>query len=242
MIQIFIVFHKKIFDDCYKNIPNDVLYKYFTFIAVNKEIPKEYTPDKYKIINEYELPIYDDSFQKRGYNENSAIYHIYANNLHKDYKYIGFFQYDMVFNDNIIDYVHEHLIIEEDKFLNNDIYFSFCERDFYTCIGHGHDQNTYYHIVKDYEKFFNITFDKDKLYPLYNSYIIPVNSYNKIMKWIVQLYNQLYPWCVEYPNPTIFWYLGFIYERVMAFAIGNENLLKIHINVDHVREYTHQCY
>ena len=30
-IQIFIVFHKNIFDECYKLIPDDIIYKYFTF-------------------------------------------------------------------------------------------------------------------------------------------------------------------------------------------------------------------
>ena len=89
-IQIFIVFHKKIFDECYENIPHDILYKYFTFFAVNKNIEKHYTQNKYKIINEWELPIYDKTFQERGYNENSSIYHVYTNNLHKGYKYIGF--------------------------------------------------------------------------------------------------------------------------------------------------------
>ena len=108
-IQIFIVFHKNIFDECYKNIPDYILNKYFTFLAVNKNIPKNYTKNKYKIMNEWELPIYDNTFQERGYNENSAIYHIYINNLHKDYKYIGFFQYDMLFNDNIIDFLQKNI-------------------------------------------------------------------------------------------------------------------------------------
>ena len=65
-IQIFIVFHKNIFDDCYKNIPEDILLKYFTFYAVNENIEKYYTQNKYKIINEWELPIYNNSFQEIG--------------------------------------------------------------------------------------------------------------------------------------------------------------------------------
>jgi len=90
-IQIFIIFHKNIFDECYKNIPEDILSEYFTFYAVNENIEKCYMQNKYKVINEWELSIYDKTFQERGYNENSAIYHIYANKLNKDYKYIGFF-------------------------------------------------------------------------------------------------------------------------------------------------------
>jgi hypothetical protein len=76
MFQIYIIFHKKIFDDCYRAIPDDILQKYFTFIAVNPNIEKEYNP-KYKVTNEWELPIYDPLFQERGYNENSAIYNVY---------------------------------------------------------------------------------------------------------------------------------------------------------------------
>ena len=33
-IQIFIVFHKNIFDDCYKNIPDDILSRKNTFCFI----------------------------------------------------------------------------------------------------------------------------------------------------------------------------------------------------------------
>jgi hypothetical protein len=39
-IHIYIIFHKEIFDDCYKKIPDNILKEYFTFIAVNENIPK----------------------------------------------------------------------------------------------------------------------------------------------------------------------------------------------------------
>jgi hypothetical protein len=55
MIQLFVVFHKYIFDDCYKNIPDHILKKYFTFIAVNPNIEKKYTLNKYKVIIIYLL-------------------------------------------------------------------------------------------------------------------------------------------------------------------------------------------
>ena len=51
MFQIYIVFHKYIFDECYENIPEDILREYFTFIAVNEKIPKNYNANKYKVIN-----------------------------------------------------------------------------------------------------------------------------------------------------------------------------------------------
>jgi len=60
MLKIFVVFHKKIFDECYENVPQELLDKYFTFVAVNKDIPKTYTKGKYNVINEWELVNYDD--------------------------------------------------------------------------------------------------------------------------------------------------------------------------------------
>ena len=39
--QIFVVFHNKIYDECYENIPKELLDKYFTFFAVNNSIEKK---------------------------------------------------------------------------------------------------------------------------------------------------------------------------------------------------------
>jgi hypothetical protein len=226
-IQIFIIFHKNIFDDCYKNIPDYILYKYFTFYAVNKNIPKYYTKNKYKVVNEWELSIYDETFQDRGYNENSAIYHVYANKLHKDYKYIGFFQYDMIFNDNIIEFLQKNITQIPTNF-----YIDI--QDFYFCSYLSwNEPTTLNYIINDYEKFYNKSFRKNGYYPLCNSYIIPTENYEKIMKWVVQLYNKIYPWCIEKPNQSHFGHIGGIYERIMAYAIGEENLYNIKVNVSH---------
>jgi hypothetical protein len=236
-IQIFIVFHKHIFDDCYKKIPNDILYKYFTFIAVNKTIVKTYTPDRYKVINEWELPIYDNSFQERGYNENSAIYHVYANKLHKNYKYIGFFQYDMIFIDNIIDVLKKTMNDTPTYFCYGHHNFNLCYRTIWD-----DNQETVNFIIDDYEKFYNKPFSRNSLYPLWNSYIIPNEIYENTMKWVVQLYDKMYPWCIQYPKKTHFIHIGEIFERVMAYAIGNEKLRSIKINIIHNHNYKKLSY
>jgi hypothetical protein len=236
MIQLFIVFHKNIFDDCYKKIPQEVLNTYFTFYAVNEKIPKNYTKNKYKIINEWELKIYDASFQERGYNENSAIYHIYANKLHKKYKYIGFFQYDMTFNDNIIEFLKIHI---QDK----PVYFPFKAFNYYFC-----DDNFWCaplvtnFIINDYENYFNRKFSTKEIYPLYNSYVLPIETYEKIMKWVTQLYDKMYPWCIQYPCRTHQSCVGGIYERVMAYAIGNEKIPFRELNINHDQSYKHISY
>lgn len=235
-IQIFIVFHKYIFDECYQEIPDDILFKYFTFISVNKKIPKSYTQNKYKIINEWELPIYDNTFQERGYNENSAIYHVYANNLHKDYKYIGFFQYDMTFNNNIIDILQNNINEIPKCFSYNYYNFDFCSYLTWN------EPNTLNYIIKDYQHYYKKKFSKMNEYPLYNSYVIPTETYENIMKWVVQLYDKLYPWCVEEPNASHFEHIGGIYERIMAYAIGEENLLHIMVNISHDDKYKKLSY
>ena len=230
-IQIFIVFHKYIFDECYKNIPDDILYKYFTFYAVNPIIEKHYTSNKYKIINEWKLPIYDKTFQERGYNENSAIYHVYANNLHKDFKYIGFFQYDMKFNNNIIEFLQEN-IKEIPRVYSLGCYsFNFCNYETWN------EQETLKYIINDYVKYNKTEVTNRDNYPLYNSYVMPKETYEKIMRWVVQLYDKLYPWCVEPPNATHYAHIGGIYERIMAFGIGAENLENIVLNVSHDHKY-----
>jgi hypothetical protein len=47
----------------------------------------------------------------------------------------------------------------------------------------------------------------------------------------------MFPWCIQYPKKTYFIHIGEIFERVMAYAIGNENLRSIGINITHYHYY-----
>ena len=227
MIQFFIVFHKYIFDECYKHISKEYLDAYFTFIAVNKSIEKIYT-----IINEWELDNYKPEFQERGYNENSAIYHVYSNNLHAPYTYIGFFQYDMEFNMNSFESILNH------TYSDIPIYLHLCLQDYNFCTyATWKEPHTANFIINDYEAFFHVHFSRNNKYPLLNTYVIPVSMFNKIMPWIVQLYDKLYPWCISPPNQTHFGHIGGIYERIMAFAIGQEQIHSLELNINHDYKY-----
>jgi len=237
-LQIFIVFHKYIFDECYVNIPPDVLYNNFTFVAVNEKIPKKYTENKYKVINEWELSIYDKSFQELGYNENSVLYHVFINNLHVYYDYVGFFQYDMLFKNNVVDYIHNTI-----STINNPIYFAFKLYDFNLCSYQTwNEPTTLDFVIKDYENYYNTTFNKDLQYPLYNSYILPIQTFSVIMGWIVKLYNKIYPWCIQPPNASHFGHIGGIYERIMGFAIAQQNLPFYEINISHNHKFKNISY
>ena len=53
------------------------------------------------------------------------------------------------------------------------------------------------------------------------------------MAWVSQLYDKLYPWAIEPPNATHFGHIGGIYERIMAYAVGEEDLPFVQLNVEH---------
>lgn len=224
MLQFFVVFHDRIYDQSYEDIDQRLLDKYFTFIAVNPSIPKHYTPNKYKVINEWELPNYNADMQKYGYKENSAIYHVWMNKLHEPYSYVGFFQYDMKFSKDtipkILDIIHRS---------SEPIYFSFEPNSFqFIFETWGREINTATRIILDYNVFFNKTFTFTKEYPLWNTFVLPVDFYaNKMMPWISQLYKKLWPWCVQPPNQTHWGHIAGIYERVSAMVIGEENMKQI---------------
>lgn len=229
MLKIFVVFHKKIFDECYENVPQELLDKYFTFVAVNKDIPKTYTEGKYNVINEWELVNYDDEFQKRGYNENSVIYHVIKNGLHKNYKYIGFFQYDMVFTEHSVNTILNEMNSKPTCFYLGAHNYKYCAFD--TC----NEIPTMKFLSMSYEMFYNKEFthsEKDE-YPLFNSYVIPIDTYEKIMEWVITLYTSI----ENKLQQKHFGHVGGIFERVMAFAVGEEKLRMIKLEIEHDHFY-----
>ena len=179
-------------------------------------------------MNEWDLPNHDPTFQERGYLEQSVIYHVYANELHKTYDYVGFFQYDMMFNDNIVDFLVKNIHPTETRYFPLEVYnFEYCHYKT------GCEPPTLDYAVSDYEKFFGVKFNRGAAFPLWNSFILPKSLYTKIMPWITQLYSKMWPWCVSPPNQTHYRHLGGIYERVMAYAISQENMPFIKVDVVH---------
>jgi hypothetical protein len=241
-MQFFVVFHHRLFDECYEKIPPEVLTKYFTFFAVNQAIPKEYTPGKYNILNEWDLPIYDPTMQEKGYRENSAIYHVYANGLHTKYGRVGFFQYDMSFNENIVEKILNYPIdAPVGFFVLNTGLFDFIESSakgyseqmkLLIQLYEQHFSRTIIHIVKSRLPPFKskTIIDRERGYPLLNSYVIPSSLFEKVMQWVVQLY----------PIPEFQVEPALVYEGVMAIALGSEDLQWQKLDVDHDQEFKKQ--
>jgi hypothetical protein len=221
-LEIFVVFHKNIIPESYKELTESEM-KYITFVAVNENIKKDpYDSTKYKVINEWEFPIYDPSLQKNKFNENSVIHHIFKNNRVKT-KYVGFTQYDMCFMKNSINDILSKIEASEKL-----IYFGAELQDYETCFFYTWRDFTFYKnyyifdsLKKGYEILTKKNIDKNKKFPLLNTYIISAETYNKIMPLAIHLYN--------YSINNNFFEHGHnfqdqagIFERVMAFLVGQE--------------------
>ena len=157
---------------------------------------------------------------------------IHANNLHKDYDFIGFFQYDMKFlqKDTM-----QHIITSFEK--NPKTRIEMCSDTFWFCaVKTWGELDSVQFILNDYQRYMQKAFDQHKRFPIYNSYIIPIDSYNRIMKWLVQFYDKFYPEWVSPPHMSHWGHLSGIYERIMAFAVGNEDLVPVHLDVEHNHE------
>jgi hypothetical protein len=238
MTHIFIVFHSKIFHECYSTIPDETLKNNFTFVAVNPKIPKSYKADihknRYNVINEWELPIYNPDLQNLNQRENSVLYHVHANGLHLKYNKIGFFQYDMSFkNINILD-----LLNDTDKTIC-DVYYEtdYDEAFITTWLIPNNDYKTLF--FNDYENHFNKKINFNKKFPLYNSFIVDTAIYSKMMIFLSPIYTK-YHAIFDYDTSA---YMAGIYERYTALVLSQEDIhLRRIQGIDHNLEFKKSAY
>jgi hypothetical protein len=94
-LEIFVIFHDKIYPEMYEDLEEDEK-KCFKFVAVNGA--------KGGDINEWELPIYDPSWQENKWMNGGVNHHIVLNKLITA-DYAGFVQYDMKFKKGSINYI-----------------------------------------------------------------------------------------------------------------------------------------
>ena len=227
-LEIFVVFHKNIYDENYEELTQterDCL----TFVAVNEILPKEYDSSKYRVIEEWTLPQYHPELQQRlRFNENSVLRHVFENNLAKT-DYIGFAQYDMKFPKGSIQEILDKITPappterqpkEEHYFFAETMNY---ERTFYYTLNNAlYIKNILImeHLRGAYEQFRQRKSDRNLNFPILNTYILPTERYKQIMLLVVFLYK-------KYFEDQLFDHinlkdLGGIFERVMAFIIANE--------------------
>lgn len=108
--KIYVTFFKNLYDDHYLvdrtwNPDN------FSFVKVNDRYPMELGENRlpYNILNEHDFPVFRPDLQEKGYCENSVIWHLYKNDVHKAYDYIGFIEYDHVLAENFTQTMQKRL-------------------------------------------------------------------------------------------------------------------------------------
>ena len=198
--KIFVTFFKKLYDDHY-TADNSLNLKNFTFVKVNDEYEMELSSNKldYDVFFEHEFKIYNAELQKKGYHQNSVLYHLYKNNSHKEYDYIGFIEYDHVLINEFCQIIQTTLDnTEEDQiFFFNTFNFSqlwdqgILMNPYRSNKQEGNPRskwNCIKVILDDYNNFFDTNYTLQDLaqkncFPICHAALMPSNIFEKIMKF-----------------------------------------------------------
>jgi len=199
-INIFNIWHNKLFDKCYEDLDDYSLSKINMF-DVNPSYEKIYNKDKkYKIIKEYELQIYDNILQATNYCQTSCLYHVYINrqienfDFFYDNDYIGFIQYDMELASNFIYDIEEKInstennvffysLIADDKLERNFILKPYNNSILEKYNNHFNTNHTY-ESIKNHEK--------SKYFICLHTFVIPTITYMKMMNWYCSISDWLH--------------------------------------------------
>ena len=194
-LHVYSVWHHKIFDHCYEKLDSQSLSK-ITMFDVNSSYQKHYNKNKnYNIICEYELAEYNKVLQATNYCQTSCFYHVYKNQLYKNYSHIGFIQYDMELEKDFITDIESNLVgCRNTIFYNLAIgqggkveYEKLCEP--YT--------NS---VLEQYNKYFNTHFTihgilsnpLSKDFVCLHTFVISTPMYEKMMKWFCSILDWLH--------------------------------------------------
>ncbi len=199
-VNIFNIWHNKLFDNCYEKLDEYSLNKIIMY-DVNSTYQKIYNKNKkYNIIKEYELDNYNNLLQSTNYCQTSCLYHIYLNDKSNKYphlydnNYIGFIQYDMVLDNDFI-YDIEHKINNNE---HNIFFYSLVANDkldrHLICLPYGNS------ILEQYNNHFNTnhTYEtiknhkRSKYFICLHTFVIPINIYIKMMKWYCSISDWLH--------------------------------------------------
>jgi FkbM family methyltransferase len=193
-LQIYNIWHNKLFDNCYEKLDEYSSEKLIMY-DVNLKYNKIYNKDKkYNMLKEYELTNYESLYQDTNYCQTSCFYHVYTNKLYEKSDYVGFIQYDMILESNFI-----YAIEEKINNSQNDIYF-------YSLLD-GNKLNVKFvcnpyekSILQKYNEYFNTnhsyetikTNKKSSNFISLHTFVIPKKTYIKLMSWFVSIKDWLH--------------------------------------------------
>ena len=204
-VNVFNIWHNKLFDKCYEKLDEYSLSK-ITMFDVNPNYEKVYNTNKgYKIVKEYDLSHYNSLFQITNYCQTSCLYHVFKNQLHLNSGYIGFIQYDMdLASDFIYDIetkINTNLEINNNNNNNNNN-----TKFFYTLVVENkldvpmicqpynnsvlEKYNEYFKTNHSYESIKSS--NKSSNFICLHTFVIPVKIYIKMMVWFCSLTDWLH--------------------------------------------------
>jgi hypothetical protein len=182
-LQINVIFHKNIHPNCY-TFSDEILHKYFKFIAVNDKIEK-IIPERFKdlVFHENKFTKYYPACQADGLKENSVLYHFYFNQESmQDIDLIGFFQYDMIISELFIQHINiilnHHKKSPETIFVMQDVVSKDYLQARLTAIQWMNICNIYNHLFKKNHTMEEVYYSE---IPVWNSFILPKKIFNDMM-------------------------------------------------------------
>lgn len=202
--KIFLTFFRSLYDDHY-TIDRTYSPGNFTFVKVNDKYPLEIERNRlaYDIYIEHDFPIYRPDLQEKGYCENSVLYHIYKNGIHRSYDYVGFMEYDHVLTDGFTRTIQKKLdeVGQETIFAFQKFTFRQLWEQGILMNPHRPEKvegkpdskwNSINVILSDYNDFFKTGYGLDRLaakdcFPICHSFLIPSRIFEKIMPFHIAI-------------------------------------------------------
>jgi hypothetical protein len=198
--KLYVIFHKELFRECYKEIPEDVFRRTFTCVAVNEAIEKRYDPwFEPSIIKEYELPHAHPRLQEMRMCESSVLLHLFFNRttLVDPYDFIGCFHYDMIIKPKAFEQIEEICSVAQSPF--NTVFYvtkaygfshfgsSFNKIMKEECLSH----DGWFDILSKYNAFFGTQHQYDMVVfddiPINHCFIVHTDLFKKITPFVISV-------------------------------------------------------
>ena len=113
-VDFFLVTYDRLYDKVIKNLSLKEL-DHVTCYNIQKKVTKNISPLIQKQINEWELPWNTYDYQTKQFYEYGAIIHLYKNqHLLENTTHVGLLHYDVIYNVNSINEIHEELVKNQD--------------------------------------------------------------------------------------------------------------------------------
>jgi hypothetical protein len=196
--KIFVTFFQNLYDGHY-SVDRTWNPGNFTFVKVNDRYPQEMGDNRlpYDIFVEHDFLIFRPNLQEKGYCENSVMWHLYKNGVHRDYDYIGFIEYDHVLTADFTQTMQKRLNDSSGEIIFSFQYFTFRQLWDQAIIMNPYRRekvdgradspwNCIKLVLKDYNDFYQTDHKLERLvakdcFPICHSLLMPSAMFDRLM-------------------------------------------------------------